>query len=160
MKALFNIVKGLNKAGFSAKDYKLADPANLEEPKKADLLHQLSAFPTTQNTTQSETQNDITSDIDTSRIVVPTDTEVPTETVSEIEKAAAEQVEIFDRTVAEMEASNTPALSNEIQQLVKTYSIKDSFQEQAEKINLPQFYLKVPASHSTLVMMRSTATNL
>jgi type III restriction enzyme len=30
-----------------------------------------------------------------------------------------------------MEANNTTALPNEIQQLVKTYSIKDIFQEQA-----------------------------
>jgi type III restriction enzyme len=28
---------------------------------------------------------------------------------------------------------------------VKTYSIKDVFREQAGQINLPQFYLKVPA---------------
>jgi type III restriction enzyme len=33
---LDNIVKGLNKAGFSDKDYKLADPAMLEEAKKQD----------------------------------------------------------------------------------------------------------------------------
>lgn len=45
-----------------------------------------------------------------------------------------------------METTNTTALPTEIQQLVKTYSIKDVFREQAEKINLPQFYLKVPAS--------------
>jgi len=109
-------------------------------------LQQLSVFPATQNTIEPDTHDDITSDIDTSRITVPTETEVPTEMVLEIEKAAAEQVENFDRTVAEMEISNTPALPNEIQQLVKTYSIKDIFQEQAKKINLPQFYLKVPES--------------
>ena len=143
---LDNIVKGLNRAGFSAKDYKLADPANLEDSKKADPLQQLSVFPATQNNTELITPDDITSDIETSRITVPTETEVPTETVSEIEKAAAEQVESFNRTVAEMEASNSPSFPNEIQQLVKTYSIKDIFQEQAEKIKLPQFYLKVPAS--------------
>jgi type III restriction enzyme len=45
-----------------------------------------------------------------------------------------------------MEANNTTVLPNEIQQLVKTFSIKDIFQEQAAQINLPQFYLKVPAN--------------
>ena len=143
---LDNIVKGLNKAGFSAKDYKIADASNVEEPKKADFFQQLNVFTAIQTTSTPEQPDDITSDIDTSRIVVPTETEVPTETVSEIEKAAVEQVESFDRTVAQMEASNTPVLPNEIQQLVKTYSIRDIFQGQAEKINLPQFYLKVPAS--------------
>ncbi len=139
---LDNIVKGLNKAGFSDKDYKLADPAMLEEAKKQDPLQQITFFPTTE---ESQTE-DITSDIDTSRISVPTETEVPNSIVSEIEQTAFKQNEAFEKTVSEMEATNTTALPNEIQQLVKTYSIKDIFQDQAEKINLPQFYLKVPAN--------------
>jgi type III restriction enzyme len=141
METLQNVVKGLNKAGFSEKDYKLADPAMLEEAKKQDPLQQLSVFPTSE-----ETAEDITSDIDTTRISVPSETELPNTTVSEIEKTAIQQNEAFEKTVSEMEASQTTALPNEIQQLVKTYSIKDIFREQAEQINLPQFYLKVPAN--------------
>jgi len=138
---LDNIVKGLNKAGFSDKDYKLADPAMLEEAKKQNPLQQLTVFTTTETPTE-----DITSDIDTTRISVPLEIDLPNTTVSEIEKAAIQQNEAFEKTVSEMEASHTAALPNEIQQLVKTYSIKDIFREQAEQINLPQFYLKVPAN--------------
>ena len=138
---LNNIVKGLNKAGFSDKDYKLADPAMLEEAKKQDPLQQLTVFPTSEETTE-----DITSDIDTSRISVPSETELLSSTVSEIEQTAIQQNEAFEKTVSEMEATNTTALPNEIQQLVKTYSIKDIFKDQAGQINLPQFYLKVPAN--------------
>ena len=136
---LDNIVKGLNKAGFSDKDYKLADPAMLEEAKKQDPLQQLTVFPTTETPTE-----DITSDIDTTRISAPSETELPNSTVSEIENTAIEQNEAFESRIsgAEMEAP----IPNEIQQLVKTYSIKDIFREQAEQINLPQFYLKVPAN--------------
>ena len=136
---LDNIVKGLNKAGFSDKDYKLADPAMLEEAKKQDPLQQLTVFPTTETPTE-----DITSDIDTTRISAPSETELPNTTVSEIEKTAIEQNDAFESRISgtEMEAS----IPNEIQQLVKTYSIKDIFREQAEQINLPQFYLKVPAN--------------
>jgi type III restriction enzyme len=138
---LDNIVKGLNKAGFSEKDYKLADPAMLEETRKQDPLQQLTFFPTSEEATE-----DITSDIDTTRISVPSETELPNTTVSEIEQTAIEQNEAFEKIVSEMEAADTTALPNEIQQLVKTYSIKDIFQEQAGQINLPQFYLKVPAN--------------
>jgi type III restriction enzyme len=138
---LDNIVKGLNKAGFSDKDYKLADPTMLEEAKKQDPFQQLTVFPTGE-----ETKEDITSDIDTTRISVPSETALPNTTISEIEKLAIQQNEAFEKTVSEMEANNTAALPNEIQPLVKTYSIKDIFQEQAGKINLPQFYLKVPAN--------------
>ena len=138
---LDNIVKGLNKAGFSDKDYKLADPAMLEEAKKQDPLQQLTVFPTTETPAE-----DITSDIDTTRISAPSETELPNTTVSEIEKTAIEQNVAFEKTVSELETNHTTALPNEIQQLVKTYSIKDIFREQAEQINLPQFYLKVPAN--------------
>lgn len=141
MDTLQNIVKGLNKAGFSEKDYKLADTSVQEPAQKQDPLEQLTIFPTTEETTE-----DITSDIDTTRISVPSETELPSETISEIEKTAIEQNETFEKTVSEMDSTNTTALPNEIQQLVKTYSIKDIFKEQAEKINLPQFYLKVPAN--------------
>lgn len=140
---LDNIVKGLNKAGFSDKDYKLADPAMLEEAKKQDPLQQLTVFPTTTEVTESE---DITSDIDSTRIVLPTETATPNDTVSEIEQTAIQQNEAFEKTVSEMEATNAPALPNEIQQLVKTYGIKEVFKDDAAKISLPQFFLKIPAN--------------
>lgn len=141
LETLDNIVKGLNKAGFSDKDYKLADPAMLEAARKRDALLQLSAFPETETPAE-----DITSDIDTSRISVPGETELLNTSVSEIEKTAIEQNEAFEKTVSNMQAHPSAVLPNEIQQLVKTYSIKDIFTEQAEQINLPQFYLKVPAN--------------
>jgi type III restriction enzyme len=140
---LDNIVKGLNKAGFSDKDYKLADPAMLEEAKKQDPLQQLTVFSTTTEATESE---DITSDIDSTRIVLPTETATPNDTISEIEQSAIQQNEAFEKTVSEMEATNAPALPNEIQQLVKTYGIKEVFKDDAAKISLPQFFLKIPAN--------------
>lgn len=138
---LDSIVKGLNKAGFSDHDYKLADPAMIEEAKKEDPLLQLSVFPLNEETTE-----DISSDIDTSRIVVPTFITQPSNSVYQIEQTAIEQIETFEKTVSEMDENNFMALPNEIQQLVKTYNIKDIFREQAEQISLPQFYLKIPAN--------------
>lgn len=137
---LDNIVKGLNKAGFSNKDYKLVEPVVLEEAKK-DLFQQLPVFSTNEGA-----RIDITSDIDISRISVPSETELPSKTVSEIERVAMQQIEAFEKTVSEMYANNVTPLPTEIQQLVKTYNIKEIFKEQASKINLPQFYIKVPMS--------------
>lgn len=141
---LDNIVKGLNKAGFSDKDYKLADTTTIETPKQTDPLQQLTLTMPTAET--AETTDDITSDIDTSRIVLPSDSVTPSDSVSEIENTALEQNKAFEKTVSEMETDSTIALPNAIKELVKTYSIKDIFKEQAEQINLPQFFLKVPAN--------------
>jgi len=141
LETLDNIVKGLNKAGFSDKDFKLADPEMLEEAKKQEPAQQLTAFPVTEVTTE-----DITSDIDTTRILVPSDVTLPGNSISQIEQTAIQQTEAFEKIVSEMEANNLTSLPNEIQKLVKTYFIKDIFKEQAESIHLPQFYLKVPAN--------------
>lgn len=155
---LDNIVKGLNKAGFSSQDFKLAESEVVEEPPKTDPLQQLVMFPTlgvkneigttteTNNTEGGTTVEDITADIDITQISVPTETTLPTDTIAKIEETAIQQNQAFEATVSKMEAENTPVLPNEIQKLVKTYNIKNVFKEQAAKIVLPQFYLKVPTS--------------
>jgi len=138
---LDSIVKGLNKAGFSDHDYKVADPAMLEEAKSEDPLKQLRIFPI-----EEDIDEDITSDIDIARILVPTVSSEPSNSVTQIEQTAIEQIATFEQTVSEIDDNNFMVLPNEIQQLVKTYNIKDIFKEQAGQINLPQFYLKVPAN--------------
>jgi type III restriction enzyme len=149
METLQNIVKGLNKAGFSDKDYKLAAAPALEEVKKIDTLQQLDIFPTynpqnTEGVSLDGKKEDITSDIDLSRIVVSADLELPEQSnsVAAIEQMAIQQNAIFEKMVSDMETSNTIILPNEIQKLVKSYNIKDIFQEQAAQITLPQFYIK------------------
>jgi len=147
MDTLQNIVKGLNRAGFSDKDYKLADNVIIEPLKPQDPLEQLTIYSSVENVAETvATNEDITFDIDSTRILAPSEIELPTHSVLEIEKTAILQNEEFEKTVAEMDSTDAFISPNEIQQLVKTYSIKDVFKEQAEEINLPQFYLKVPAN--------------
>jgi type III restriction enzyme len=154
LETLDNIVKGLNKAGFSDKDFKLTDSSITEDQKKSDPFEQLSIFPLIPDDkgvgNDKIITDDITSDIDTSRIMVLSEEIIPNTQVSEIELTALQQIEEFDKTVSEMDANNITAVPNEIQKLVKTYSIKDIFKEQAGKINLPQFYMDVPASQFNL----------
>ncbi len=145
---LDNIVKGLNKAGFSDKDYKLADSnTTVEEATKADPLLQLSFFNSPPITTASETTNiDAADDIDTTRITLPLETEAPNNAVSDIELTAMEQNAAFEKTVLAMEANHVTPMPNEIQKLVKTYPVKEIFKPNAEQITLPQFFIKVPES--------------
>jgi len=154
LETLDNIVKGLNKAGFSDKDFRTTDSSISEEPKKTDPFEQLSIFPLTLDDNgvadDKMIPEDITSDIDSARIMVPSLETGPNTQVSEIEYTAIQQIEEFEKTVSEMETNNITAVPNEIQKLVKSYSIKDIFKEQAGEINLPQFYLDVPASQFNL----------
>lgn len=152
LETLDNIVKGLNKAGFSDQDYKITESTTYE-PKAAELKDLQDLFSASPVATAEGT---IADDIDVNRILEqnienPANSDKPINPdsdniLSAIEKTAIEQNEAFEQIVTKLDESNTPALPNEIQQLVKTYAIKEIFKEQAEKINLPQFYLKVPAN--------------
>jgi type III restriction enzyme len=134
----------------------LADPSTIDETKAPQSLPQQLNFQF-QNDNAVEVENldntseDITSDIDISRILASSETlmienkeEVYSEIVSEIEQTAIQQNVVFENTVSEMEKTNAVVLPNEIQKLVKTYRIKDFFEDQAQGVILPQFYLKVP----------------
>ena len=137
MDTLQNIVKGLNKAGFSNKDYKLADEMQLIEAKKQEEAFQLDFI-----TTLTDTE-DITADIDVSRIADLNDATLP-KTVEEIlQQATIENTEL-EKKIAASESSNEIQLPTELNDMVKTYNIKEVFREQASQIVLPQFYLKVP----------------
>ena len=150
---LDNIVKGLNKAGFSDKDYKLADP---QLPERG--LPGVNDFQDLFTATKTESaESNIADDIDVSRIedwTEDNDIRQKNQTnpdsdniLSKIEQTAIQQNEAFEKTIFKIETGNVTAVPNEIQQRVKTYHIKDIFIEQAAQINLPQFYLKVPANN-------------
>ena len=138
---LDNIVKGLNKAGFSDKDYKLADNKVIEKPKPTNPLEQLTLV---SPSTETSSGDNVSDDIDNTRIVVPTDTDTPTSSVEEIEKSAKIQNEEFEKKVSEQDNSGTTNIPTEIQDLVKKYKIKDVFKNDATALSIPQFYLTVP----------------
>lgn len=138
---LDNIVKGLNKAGFSEKDYKLADGILADELTDTDnISEQLEVF------TESTEVEDITADIDVSRIVSVPNGDTEYSSLTHIEETALEQNEAFHKLVNEIENGNQISSSTEIQSLVKTFEIKESFKEKVGKLALPQFYLQVPAN--------------
>ncbi|MDP2336965.1 MAG: DEAD/DEAH box helicase family protein [Bacteroidota bacterium] len=155
LETLDNIVKGLNKAGFSDKDYKLADPAmseKLSEPRLTGLNDFQDLF-TEPHTEIIETT--IADDIDIDRIAnwieenhanQENQINQGSDILSDIEQTAIRQNEEFEKKVAEIETNSILSLPNEIQKLVKSFDIKAIFKEQAGKITLPQFYLKVPAN--------------
>ena len=136
---LDNIVKGLNKAGFSNKDYKIPEEEQIGIVK--DPGEQLAIF-SYKNPVEEE---DAASNIDVSRIMNWTEIsgEVPVSNiVSLIEQTAMVENEKYEKTATSAAAS----LPNEILAQVKSYQIKEVFKEKARKIVLPQFFMEVKAS--------------
>lgn len=141
---LDNIVKSLNKAGFSDKGFRKNEVELVTENLIAKNLNQQ------EDIDFSMIQEEV--DIDVSRIrkwdevqeIVPAVGVVEAvDILGEIEQIAVEQNQAFEKKVDEIEKKGTKPVPAELLQLVKTFKIKDIFQEQAQRINLPQFYLKV-----------------
>ncbi|MEY5049401.1 MAG: hypothetical protein RLZZ175_2760 [Bacteroidota bacterium] len=141
---LDNIVKGLNKAGFSDKSYRKNEIELVSENVIAKDLSK-------QEILDFSIVKDEVDEIDISRISKWTEIQEPVNSsididntiLFDIEKTAIEQNEHFEKTVSDIDKNKSTILPNEIQKLVNTFRIKDIFQEKIEQIKLPQFYLKV-----------------
>ncbi|MBI2284327.1 MAG: DEAD/DEAH box helicase family protein [Bacteroidetes bacterium] len=139
---LDNIVKGLNKAGFSKQDYKLPETnATTTTPAPNQVLNQLTVFATD----GEEQEEDISSGIDSARIMAMIETEAPAEPLSIIETMAIQETSAMDARVMESAHTQTISLPSEIQSIVKKYSMKEFFRPDALSMQIPQFFLQVPA---------------
>ncbi|SDY83549.1 DEAD/DEAH box helicase [Hymenobacter psychrophilus] len=159
IETLDKIVQGLNKAGFSSRDYKVADAATLTaKPAQTGTFTQ-APLDFDQKPAANTGMDDLAA-VDFSRVapVEPVTDEAETadttqalsgpatSTVEAIAKAALEQDAAFKKVVDESTTGNIPVLPTELQSLVKTYPIKDIFREQAQALMLPQFYWKKPSA--------------
>ncbi|OYU56435.1 MAG: restriction endonuclease [Chitinophagaceae bacterium BSSC1] len=143
LETLDNIVKGLNRAGFSDQDYKMADPLQVEIARETEKIDQLNVF--TQSTVQPNLIEQ-TEDIDLSKIT-PID-QIGNHTVglTAIEETAVAEVINFEKRLDAAATNNHLPIPTVLEKMVKSYSIKPVFQETASKIYLPQFYLQLPFS--------------
>lgn len=141
LETLANIVKGLNKAGFSDKDYKIADPVPIEANKQTATAKQYEVFLETPESTAAEE-----AEIDISKITPITEIQQTKTGAEAIENTAIEQQTAFENKIAETEKEKPILIPSALEKMVKTYSIKTFFKEEASKIVLPQFFLKRPIS--------------
>jgi type III restriction enzyme len=142
---LQSIVKGLQESGFSEKDYRKVDKMT-EEEKKTATVDPVESFLFPEEKT--EQQEEI---IDKSRVTFnPNADEVETETTSvivEIETMAEEQNRHLEEQIKEQEKQ--PVDENIFQEMgdkVKRYKVKEAHKHFIDKIEFPQFFIKVTAS--------------
>ena len=142
---LQSIVKGLQESGFSEKDYRKVDKMTEEEKKTVSVDPVESfLFPEQQAEQQEES-------IDANRVTFdPNADEEETETTSvitEIETIAEEQNRQLEEQIKEQEKQ--PVDENIFQEMgtkVKRYKVKESNKDFIDKIEFPQFFIKVTAS--------------
>lgn len=140
-----NIIDSLNRAGFSKKDYRVA---SLDE---SQPLSEVSApagglfdAPEEVAPTQPQPENveeDILPEVDTEAVKAAIQTPVSQEP-SALEVFAQQQSDNYNQQMEEA-VKEDDGIPNDIRDMVPHYTIKDHFQEEAEKIELPQFVKRV-----------------
>ena len=153
---LDNVVRGLNHAGFSDRDFRATDAADPTTPKEPTIVNPTSLFPETPTVATIEED-----DIDTTQITFTpiTTTEQPAEiaetpttpivpvSVTNILEDAQQQASEMEEQIKNQEDENF-MVTPEIAPQVKTATIQAVFAESAKQVQLPMFYVAAPTENT------------
>jgi len=146
-----HIVKGLNSAGFSDKDYRIGEPAKPQIPEQSA---EQTTLPDPQGASELESTEDDFAGLDgkligaelerrreqaqTPEIAPKADTML--DAAAEVEKAYTDAIQ---------QTGNDPVMDNlpwEVREKVKSFQVNPQFREDIETLQIPQFFLKIEQS--------------
>lgn len=142
-----NIIEGLNRAGFSKKDYRVAEtPAEVTAPVPTVQSPQ-SLFgddEAVQVAPEITVTDDINEQINTETIKTTLAIPVANTGTAELESFARQESENYNQQAAQQTDNND--IPNDIKGMITTYPIKDIFADKAGSLILPQFVKKAASS--------------
>lgn len=142
-----NIIEGLNRAGFSKKDYRVAEtPAEVTAPVPTAQPPQ-SLFgddEPVQAAPEITETDDIDEQINTKTIKTTLAIPVANTGTAELESFARQESENYNQQAAQQTDNND--IPNDIKGMITTYPIKDIFADKAGSLILPQFVKKAASS--------------
>lgn len=159
---LQNIVHGLNKAGFSSRDYKIANAEvsqdnveNLYQPNVEN--HSLFESGKDDNRSENNTTTNKVEDNNDDNIIdylanhIPNVQLIDTATddinendniINAITQTASEENDKMEKIISESTKGDMPQpIPSDLSNLVKTITMKDVFKQQAKEIRIPQFFM-------------------
>ena len=149
-----NVVEGLNRAGFSGKDYRIADTQVVNNdslgvapvaPSPVDLLTPVSLE------TQEPSANGFSGIMPPATSWNPGASVCPASSaVQDIERMARQENATMEKQIQESKASGISPTPADLEKQVKIARIKDCFAESANKIRLPQFYMDLEGVENDL----------
>lgn len=147
-----NVVEGLNRAGFSSKDYRIADtqvvndlPSAPAAPSPVDLLSSVSLK------TQEPSAKGFSGIMPPAISWNPGASASPASpAVQDIERMARQENATMEKQIQESKASGILPPPADLEKQVKTARIKECFAESASKICLPQFYMNLEGVENDL----------
>ena len=150
-----HIVKGLNSAGFSDKDYRIAEPAKPQVPEQPPVQIGITELQGVSDMEAPlETEQDDFAGLDGKSIGAELERRREQEKSAEIAPkantmldAAAEVEKAY--TDAIQQTDNDPMMDNlpwEVRDKVKSFQVNPQFREDIETLQIPQFFLKIEQS--------------
>ena len=141
-----NIIEGLNRAGFSKKDYRVAEnPAEFAPaPTEQSSPCLFGEDEPVQDTPETAAADDIEERINTETIKTAIATPAANTGTAELESFARQESENYNQQAAQQTDSND--IPNDIKSMINTYPIKDIFADKADSLILPRFVKKAASS--------------
>lgn len=135
---LESIVSGLNKSGFSRKDFRVKQ----EQIKQAEVDMQKAQLKFDTEPKVEPTQID---DIDETPIFSTDANKEPvTDRLSQILQVAKVEEDTFEEKVAQAETDISWGYTEELYKATNTQEVKDHFKDEYKLVELPQFYISAP----------------
>lgn len=151
-----NVVEGLNRAGFSSKDYRIAENQVVDNDvptqSSVDLLSPISPSMPASAANDGSAQTGFTWNPSTANSgeTNAVNSETPSIAVQDIECLARQENATMEKQIRESKASGISPTPADLEKQVKIARIKDCFAESASKIRLPQFYMDLEGVENDL----------
>lgn len=144
---LDKIVKGLNGAGFSEKDYRVGEDPVVPAPQPnyhQETIPEQQADMDSQE--QDEAEDFLNFDPDSLRHDIEARKETAADTVDAILQTAEREQNALEAAMSQGTDFVFEDIPPEVQETMSSYHMNAEFEEEAEKIRIPQFFLQVEAS--------------
>jgi len=144
LQTLDKIILGLNKAGFSSKDYRVKNAQPEQEKKTESKQGSFEDLFTQAELLKTEKPNSVNLEIEINvdEIKQLSTSEQSEQQLNEIITIATETNLQFEKTIEELEKEDN-LIPTEIKDKVKTYPIKDIFKTEVKDLKLPMFFKKI-----------------
>lgn len=145
-----DVVAGLNAAGFTAKDYRIAEHLPLPEPEPPVSPKPATSGKDTPPSDDEDSDEEFL-DFDPEQVAENTNTsesgsQVGERSASMVEQATELGEEYEQEAQAALEESSENTLPADVEEKATHYSIVEGFRKQALALRIPQFYYQVPGA--------------
>ena len=138
---LENIVAGLNKAGFSRKDFRIGRAEEIPEtPALEEPYHQMGLQTGEQKQDETDTFEDIVPEEIRGVLETGSENAEAAPAIVDMIQEASKQAEEYNNAIADINDSGL--IGGELGDMLQQNKIQSQFREEAEKIRVPQFFLK------------------